>query len=68
LLQTSNLPLAWSDKYFGPVSGCTQCPGRAGYVLKALPGLDGTYLATIQLANVQSGIQYPPYQFVVVAK
>jgi hypothetical protein len=52
ILNVTTLPLAASEKYMGPVAGCTNCPIRLGYVLRPVSGYSGMFLATIRYHDV----------------
>jgi len=51
LLDEANLQIAWSDDYYGPLSGCIGCPGLAGFVLRPIDGFQGIQLLIIRLTH-----------------
>jgi hypothetical protein len=49
------LPIAWSQSYYGPVSGCAKCPGRLGYVIQPVTAIPGVFQITVRVTNKYLG-------------
>ncbi|MBI1860814.1 MAG: prepilin-type N-terminal cleavage/methylation domain-containing protein [Deltaproteobacteria bacterium] len=60
----SNLPLAWSKNFVGPVDQCVSCAGRMGYVIQPVDTLPGMFQITVRVtsSDLYSGARRD-YQF-----
>lgn len=68
-LKTSlGLPIAWSQDYRGPVSGCPTCPGRLGYVIRPTDGFPGLFTVTVWIENPNYFQGSREYSFIVTTK
>ncbi len=66
ILNTNSLKMGWSNKDDKPLSQCTNCPGRYGYVIT--PATDATndlYLVTIWFTHTEWGSDIKKFEFLV---
>lgn len=66
ILNVNNLKMGWSNKEDKPLSECTNCPGRYGYVIT--PATDATsdlYLVTIWFTHTEWGSDIKKFEFLV---
>lgn len=48
---TDKMPMAFSDSDFVSVDQCPTCPGRFGYVIQPMQGMNSLYLVTLRLKH-----------------
>lgn len=69
LLTINNLPMAWDLGVNLPVSQCTTCRGKYGFVIQPLDSFRGLYTVTLRFTYQDWGAGvYKDYVFLVSAK
>jgi prepilin-type N-terminal cleavage/methylation domain-containing protein len=69
ILSQAKFPLAWSEDFFGPLSSCTTCPGRAAYIIQPSSLYPGLYQATLRVSHPQLyGSGFKDFTFTVMGK